>query len=899
MAGCFGWLALALPILTMAVIPFNRPFQIVRPTANHSSMLAVLEGLGQLAQHEGPIALISVVGPYHSGKSFLLNALLQDTQAFSVGKKTSPETMGVWLCRTNLTAADGSEVWLMDSEGFFGPGIDEGYDAKVFTVATLVGAHVVYNTVKNIDQQALGLLEMLVQRAQLFRTRNAATSLSTQEPDFLRTDGFPPLTWVVEDFVQELPDRFRQEGTTGWLRTYLEGSGLDDDSTGGKHRQHKSDFLNKVFHDVRVHTLFLPATGRDQLQDLSRLGWHDLTQEFRSEVGDLRRHLLTGLHARQASGKATNGPALARSLQFIVRGLQQGMFSELPSLWDAWTSQVAAVSLTDAEAWFAGLSEKLDSGDEPVPIATFNNRLDESRETTTKFYRALLRDFNARPDTAELRRRLDVHLTERLLPAYYERVHLWIAQKSAGAKDKLRTVLEAQVLPMDPSKLDRVSSETAGAAKQTFASIVANFSYIGAGRTLSSVSGLSGLVVHMPSFSLDPGMQLATDLQTMHGARMLQNEQAVQHLFKQALRAADEAVSRELRAISGGVAFHASSNAVIPNVASPNDVTASPNTVVPLLSRGRVKALRALAEQRCWRAFDDHLAPHPWAKSVPQYMTNRALVQSEFLEARLAAFSAANEQRLRNHFSGALDRALSAYRANRSLIHMPAPEGNVQADHAQQAAWAQEVLIGSVKDLMDTDAFGEVRKRFDASMREGLVEVLEKNIEVWKAYSDEATRCAVAANRALGQQCSIFCFFRNVPWSHKSTSRRHLSECLGKSAMGSRMSAPLRAQVFDAWYKKDMSYEVQQVSNRFWAWLFTILALSVVAWWRCSRTAQISWQQQQGYYYSQQPMQQQQFYSPVQTGYNPDFSGIQSRAAAACGSFSTAPQRRFSWRGGA
>ena len=64
----------------------------------------------------------------------------------------------------------------MDSEGFFGPGVDEGYDAKVFTVASLVGAHLVYNTVKVIDQQAIDLLQMLVRRAQLFRTRSTVST---------------------------------------------------------------------------------------------------------------------------------------------------------------------------------------------------------------------------------------------------------------------------------------------------------------------------------------------------------------------------------------------------------------------------------------------------------------------------------------------------------------------------------------------------------------------------------------------------------------------------------------------------------------------------------------------------------------------------------------------------
>ena len=42
----------------------------------------------------------------------------------------------------------------MDSEGFFGPGVSEDYDAKIFTLATLLGSFLVYNTIRIIDQQA-------------------------------------------------------------------------------------------------------------------------------------------------------------------------------------------------------------------------------------------------------------------------------------------------------------------------------------------------------------------------------------------------------------------------------------------------------------------------------------------------------------------------------------------------------------------------------------------------------------------------------------------------------------------------------------------------------------------------------------------------------------------------
>lgn len=101
----------------------------------------------------------------------------------------------------------------------------ETYDAKIFTVATLLGSHLVYNTVKVIDQQAVNLLgeqkaphpiaqccelylEMLARRAQLFRVRSLAPSAVAEDheksvaeasaaeiPVFLSAKTFPPLTW--------------------------------------------------------------------------------------------------------------------------------------------------------------------------------------------------------------------------------------------------------------------------------------------------------------------------------------------------------------------------------------------------------------------------------------------------------------------------------------------------------------------------------------------------------------------------------------------------------------------------------------------------------------------------------------------------------------------------------
>jgi len=304
-----------------------------------------------------------------------------------------------------MRANDGSEVWLMDSEGFFGPGVSEGYDAKIFTIASLLGAHLVYNTVKIIDQQAVNLLEMLARRAQLFRTRTSTDTASVETPEFLSVRSFPPLTWVVEDFVQELPEEHRHEdGATTWLMSYL--TKVNQSKNGEGEEEH---ILSRLYSELKVHTLFLPATSKQDLQDLSRVKWDELTPEFKQELSSLRDHILKKLEARSFEGSPMTGRSVERALRFIVQALQRGKFHELPSLWATWTQQVAEMSLQDSETWFATLLSSIDHGEDPIPVRQFNVEVEEARTKTVAFYRELLRDFEVDPDVKELKKRMDVH----------------------------------------------------------------------------------------------------------------------------------------------------------------------------------------------------------------------------------------------------------------------------------------------------------------------------------------------------------------------------------------------------------------------------------------------------------------------------------------------------------
>jgi len=822
-------LALFWCFIAAAGVDVNMPFQVVRPSADHLSMTIVPDGLARLAQHKGGISLISVVGPYHSGKSFLLNALLHHTQVFTIGSKTSPETMGIWMCRTNLTASDGTEVWLMDSEGFFGPGVEESYDAKVFAVASLIGAHVVYNTVKVIDQQAVGLLEMLVQRAQLFKTRTQSGTTPDLIPDFLKTDTFPPLTWVVEDFVQDLPSQLKDEGATGWLRTYLDASrvvqtkepeeepakeapstatseGSNSEGKAAKGGEvvlsttkaptrteiaKKSDFLRRIYRDVRVHTLFLPATGREQLRDLSRLPFEQLTPEFKEEVGELRRHMLRSLRARTSNGQPMNGASVAASLRFLVQGLQQGMFHELPSIWNAWAQQVVTVSLNDADAWFGALISKIDDQDVPVGISVFNDRLDEAKENATKFYLALLRDFDTTPQVAELRKRMEGRITG-ATAAYHERIRKWVGERASSTKEMFARFLASISLPTEPSYIDREGGQKADQLQTHFGNELTVFSFVKA-RGRGSYTQLVG----MPVFNPDPVTQLSNDLRALLGAKAMENERSIQQLFKFAIASVEKAIVQELTPHSAN-----------------------------LLSKARLAELRTSAEKRCWEALDSHLADYPWAKSIMHYKSTKALVKTDYLEARLSAFSADNEKRLTAFFGSTVDRAIAGYAANRSSVVMPASEADVESRHTSMAAAARQLLQQQGKELSDTDSYASAAKRLDSVLVEYFNQLKDKNVELWKVHSDEATRCALARNRAVEKNCGVLCLYKTIPWYHKRTARHHLSECFAQSTSGQQMALPLRSSVFEMWYAKDLARDAARVSNRFTMLVITFLVLA-------------------------------------------------------------------------
>ncbi|KAG6537872.1 hypothetical protein ZIOFF_002975 [Zingiber officinale] len=125
-------------------------FPIVVPDSEHTKLRLAREGLEAIQRITTPIAAVAVIGPYRSGKSFLLNQLLSLScdEGFGVGHMRDTKTKGIWVWGTPVEMDINGEkisVLYLDTEGFESVGKSNVYDDRIFALATIMSSVLIYN----------------------------------------------------------------------------------------------------------------------------------------------------------------------------------------------------------------------------------------------------------------------------------------------------------------------------------------------------------------------------------------------------------------------------------------------------------------------------------------------------------------------------------------------------------------------------------------------------------------------------------------------------------------------------------------------------------------------------------------------------------------------------------
>lgn len=279
------------------------------------------------ASAEKYIAPVTMFGPYRSGKSFLLNQLLQRTQGFDVGGTTRACTKGIWIwsAPVPLDVNVGEErlpvdMYFLDCEGTNSLERDSALDSLLATVSIFISSVFLYNSVGAIEERKLEELAALTLLIDRIAKKNAELGFDIQKD-------FPQLFWVLRDFTLDLETNTPQDYLDQCLAD-VTPSALDELSLQESRNKNKARKLIKTYFSSRTCLSFCrPADNESSLQKIE--SDDQIKPEFKGEVNDLMQLLIMAATPKTANKCYMTGRVFFNFVEALIEALNMG---EVPML---------------------------------------------------------------------------------------------------------------------------------------------------------------------------------------------------------------------------------------------------------------------------------------------------------------------------------------------------------------------------------------------------------------------------------------------------------------------------------------------------------------------------------------------------------------------------------------
>nr|KJB11133.1 hypothetical protein B456_001G242400 [Gossypium raimondii] len=344
---------------------FHQPFPIVEPDPGHTKLRLSREGLEAISRITTPISAVAVIGPYRSGKSFLLNQLLSLScdEGFGVGHMRDTKTKGIWVWGTPLEVdIDGvrTSVFYLDTEGFESVGKSNVYDDRIFALATVMSSVLIYNLPETIREADISRLSFAVELAEEFYGR------------FGQDIAFEPakLLWLIQrDFLQ---GKSVKEMVDEALRHVPNSDGDKNIDQVNQIR----DSLAVMGDNSTAFSLPQPHLMRTKLCDLKD---DDLDPMYVKKRGQLKELVASIIRPKIVQGKYLNGKEFVSFLEQILDALNKG---EIPST----GSLVEVFNKGILERCLKLYSERMGKLRLPMPEQSLQDAHERSREEAMKAF---------------------------------------------------------------------------------------------------------------------------------------------------------------------------------------------------------------------------------------------------------------------------------------------------------------------------------------------------------------------------------------------------------------------------------------------------------------------------------------------------------------------------------
>ena len=305
------------------------------------------------------IGIISLVGKYRTGKSFLLNRVLlnrQKNSGFGVGPTFRPCTKGIWiwsepLIVTNPQSPKPFPCFLIDTEGL-GAYIEEiNHDTKIFLIAILISSLFIYNSFGAIDEMSLTTLSLVLNLGETIKIK----SLSHQDTEEELAEYFPTLLWLLRDFSLKLEDINGNAITEKqYLEKALENVNGNNEIINEKNRVRK--LIRTYFPERDCFTLVRPIESEKDLQNLEYLPDDELRSEFLQQAQLFRDKVMNITTPKTFHKKLLSGAMLIELVENILDTINSG---SIPIIENSWKYVIQNEAIKSTENYFNQFSKEI------------------------------------------------------------------------------------------------------------------------------------------------------------------------------------------------------------------------------------------------------------------------------------------------------------------------------------------------------------------------------------------------------------------------------------------------------------------------------------------------------------------------------------------------------------
>ena len=279
------------------------PIQFISTGESGSDLKLCDDALAVLEKETRPVTVICIVGPYRTGKSYLLNRLMGKNNGFPLGPTLEAKTKGIWMWVGDYFDDPNRAMVLLDTEGLNDPKKgDASHDMNLFAIALLLSSVFIYNTKGTIDAASMDGLHYASEISSFISADSKNKNLNEGQN---LSQHFPSFIWAIRDHHLLLEINGKNVSPKDYLEHCLENKkGI---SKAVSEYNCLRDALRAFFSERTCFVFPPPLWDPQQMNCLEKVPEEELSPQFRAAGNDFVEFVKANSRPKMIKGSTLTG----------------------------------------------------------------------------------------------------------------------------------------------------------------------------------------------------------------------------------------------------------------------------------------------------------------------------------------------------------------------------------------------------------------------------------------------------------------------------------------------------------------------------------------------------------------------------------------------------------------